>query len=107
MSATPLHSPNEKMMKCCDKATSKDHSPAAEAARLCCAVSCSESTPTTSGFASSFAPSGAAISSSIAEQIATLFTSEDPQRDVSPAYLREIPPQPFQPTYIRHRALLI
>ena len=107
VSGTPLHAPNEKMMSCCDKAKSKDRSPAAEATRLCCAVNCSESVPTTSGAASNFAPASVAVSVSIAAEIANLFAKEREQPTAPASYLREPPQQSPQPTFIRHKALLI
>jgi hypothetical protein len=107
VSGTPLHASNDKMMSCCDKAKSKERSPAAEATRLCCAVNCSDSVPTTPGFASNFAPATVAISASIAGQIATLFEKARPQREALPKFSREIPPEQSQPTFIRHKALLI
>ncbi|MFN0139898.1 MAG: hypothetical protein ACKVQW_07395 [Pyrinomonadaceae bacterium] len=107
VSGTPLHAPNEKMMSCCDKAKSKERSPAAEATRLCCSMNCSESVPTTPGFASNFAPSGVAVSASIADQIAALFAKKTSQFTAPVTYLRESPLHPPQPTYIRHKSLLI
>ncbi len=44
----PMHSSmNEAMMDCCKKAMMSDDSPATSAARLCCALNCQESAPTT------------------------------------------------------------
>ncbi len=107
VSGTPLHSPNDKMMKCCDKARSKDHSPAAEATRLCCAVNCSESIPTPSGISFSFYPSNKPVSQSIAEQIAALFPTRTVQPSKSPLYSRLVLTRTFQPRYIQHNSFLI
>ena len=107
VSGTPLHSPNDKMMKCCDKAKSKDGSPAATAADLCCAVNCSESVPTPSSASLNFSPSNAQISKSIAEQIAALFPKETTPLSTSPQYSREILRRTFQPKYIQHNSFLI
>ncbi len=107
MSGTPLHSPNDKMMKCCDKAKSKDGSPAATAADLCCAVNCSESVPTPSGSSFNFSPSNAQISKSIAEQIAALFPQKKVHLSTSPQYSRQILSRIFQPKYIQYNSFLI
>lgn len=107
VSGTPLHASNDKMMKCCDKAKSKDRSPAATAADLCCAVNCSESVPTPSSGSFNFSPSNAQISKSIAEQIAALFPKEKTYLSTSPQYSREILPRIFQPKYIQYNSFLI
>ena len=107
VSGTPLHSPNDKMMKCCDKAKSKDGSPAANAADLCCAVNCSESVPTPSNASFNFSPSNAQISKSIAEQIAALFPYAKAESSVSPKYLRETLTRTFQPKYLQHNSFRI
>ena len=107
MSGVPLHSPNDKMAKCCDKARSKDGSPAAKAADLCCAVNCSESVPTTSIAWFSFSPGNSVVSKSIAEQIAALFSNEEVSRPLSPYYSRKILSRVLQPKFIQHHSLLI
>lgn len=104
VSGTPLHASNDKMMKCCDKAKSKEQSPAAEATRLCCAVNCSESTPTSSF---SYSPSSATIAKSVVEQIVALFPTKKAKALIVLPYLNRIPPQTFQPKYIQHHSLLI
>lgn len=107
VSGTPLHSRNDKMMKCCDKARSKDHSPAAGSARLCCAVNCNELTPTPSGVSFNFSPSNKSVSQSIADQIAALFSTKEGQTSKSPLFLRVVPARTFQPRYIQHNSFLI
>jgi len=104
VSGTPLPASSDKMMKCCDKAKSKDQSPSAEATRLCCAVNCSDAAPTSS-FGSS--PSSATIAKSVVEQIAALFRTKKAKTPVAAPYLPRILPQTFQPKYIQHHSLLI
>ena len=107
LAGTPLHDPNEGMMECCKRAKIKDHSPMAEAARLCCAVGCSESVPTPSGISFNFSQSSTTISKSIAEQIAAVFPKEITQFPVSKRYSRKALSRTFQPKYIQHNSLLI
>jgi hypothetical protein len=107
VSGTPLHSSNDKMMKCCDKAKSGEQSPMAEATRLCCAVNCSDSTPTPSGSVFIFAPSSTTVSQSIADQIAALFPTDEVQLPKPLQYSRVVLTRTFQPRYIQHKAFLI
>lgn len=107
VSGTPLHSPNDKMMKCCDKAKSKDASPSAEAARLCCATNCSNSVPISSSGSFNFTPSNLTFCKSIAGQIATLFPVSKTKTSVAPQYLRKSLPSTFQPKYLQYHSFLI
>ncbi|MGB7207996.1 MAG: hypothetical protein WBD27_04990 [Pyrinomonadaceae bacterium] len=107
LAGTPLHSSSTRMMKCCDKAKSKDKSPAANAADLCCAVNCSESVPTQSSSSFNFSPSNITISKSIAEQIEVLFPKVNIRLLTLPQYSREILSRTFQPKYIQHNSFLI
>jgi hypothetical protein len=107
VSGTPLHSPNSKMMKCCDKAKSADRSPAANATRLCCAVNCTESIPAPSGVSISFTPSTSAIANSIEDQIAALFSKGTEQFSTTPQYSRKPISRTSQPKFIQHHSLLI
>src|SRR5258708_6710330 len=107
VSGTPLHAPNDTMMKCCDKAKSKDKSQEASIARLCCGLNCSESTSTPSGVSFNFSPSNVTVSKSIAEQIAALFPTRKVQTSLSPQYSRETLPRTFQPKFIQHNSFLI
>ena len=51
----PLHSGGHaEMMGCCEKAKGGDQSPAGNAARLCCAVNCTDPAGTPSGSVASF-----------------------------------------------------
>jgi len=79
----------------------------AEAARLCCAVNCSEPTPTPSGISFNYSPSDTTTSKSIAEQIAALFPKEITQLPSSPRYSRNTLSRTLQPKYIQHNSLLI
>jgi hypothetical protein len=87
LAGTPLHDPNDGMMECCIRAKSKDKSPKAEAARLCCAINCSTTTPTSSGASFNAAPANFTI--------------------IDSAYSREVLARTFQPSYIQHHAFLI
>lgn len=107
VSGTPLHSSNAKMMKCCDKAKSKDKSPAAEAARLCCATNCSDAAPISFGGSLNFTPSNISICKSIADQIAALFSNAKTEPSVSPQYLRKTLTRTFQPKYLQYKSFLI
>jgi len=109
LAGMPLHTGNmeSKMMDCCDKAKGNESSPQADAARLCCAVNCSESVPTSSGISFNFAPSNITIPKSISEQISALFPSV--RSRPSPIHLisGETLPRIFQPRYIQYNSFLI
>jgi hypothetical protein len=109
LAGMPLHSGNmnSQMMDCCDKAKSKEQSPAADAARLCCAVNCSSPTPTSSPGSFNFTPSNIEISKSIADQISALFVSEKSEPAASIGYSPDIRPRIFQPKYIQNNSFLI
>jgi hypothetical protein len=104
VSGTPLHASNDKMMKCCKKARSMEQSPSAEATRLCCAVNCSDSAPTSSF---TYSPSNATVAKSVLEQIAALFPAKKAKTSTASPCLPRILPQTFQPKYIQHHSLLI
>ena len=103
----PLHAPSGKMMKCCDKAKSKDRSPSAEAARLCCATNCSNAAPISFGGSFNFSPSTITVYKSIADQIAALFPNTKIESSVSPQYLRKPLTSTFQPKYLQYKSFLI
>ena len=107
VSGTPLHSSNDQMMDCCDKARSKDTSRAAQAARVCCAINCSDSAPTSSVTTFNFAPSSFAISKSIVEQTAVLFPKDKAVLIVTSYCSRQPLPRIYQPKYIQHNSFLI
>ena len=103
----PFHAEKTGMMECCDKARSKERSQAASAARLCCALNCSDSAPTSSGLSFNFSPSSVTIEDSISSRIGKLF---DAGRHVPPvlhAYEWPVVSQAFQPKYIQHHSFLI
>lgn len=107
LAGTPLHAPKDNMMECCKRAKSKERSSKAEAARLCCALNCSTTTPTSSGTSFNPTPANFTITKSIAGQIADLFAKEKAVSINPTSYSREILPRTFQPSYIRHHAFLI
>lgn len=107
LAGMPLHAPMDGMMECCKRAKSKETSPKAEAARLCCAVNCSQSTPTSSGASFNPAPANFTITRSIADQIAALLTKEKAALITPSSYPREILPRTTQPSYIQHHSFLI
>lgn len=107
LAGTPLHAPNDGMMECCKRAKSKEHSPVAEIARLCCATNCSTSAPTSSVASFNFAPANFTISKSIAEQIAALFAREKAAPVSLLSYSREVITRSFQPRYIQYNSFLI
>lgn len=107
VSGTPLHSPNEMMMNCCDKARSQDKTTEAYASRLCCGLNCSESAPTSPGSTINFSPSNITIFKSIAEQIAAIFPTKQYQPSSSSRHSRGPLARTFQPKYLQHNSFLI
>ena len=107
VSGMPLHSSNSHMMKCCDKAKSADQTPEAYAARLCCAVDCSDSTPTPSSSSYNTSPSNFTLSRSISDQIVSLLKTSKVQPVLSFSY--ELYPIliPTRPKHIQHNSFLI
>ncbi len=106
LAGEPLRKSSGKMMSCCDKARSKDNSPSARAASLCCALNCSETVPTQSGGVYNYSPSGVTIVSLIVDLPDILFPKKHyPAGDLSHSLISL--PQTFQPKYIQHKSLLI
>ena len=103
----PVHSEKMGMMKCCDKAKSKDRSREASMARLCCTLNCSDSAPTSSGLSFNFSPSSVAIEDSIAAQIADLFKIMKVKPSISPLVELAAVKRSFQPKYIQYHSFLI
>lgn len=103
----PLHSEKMDMMRCCDKAKSKDKSAEATLARLCCALNCTDSAPTSTRFSSNFSASSVTIEDSISAQIANLFKANRYVPSVSLAYGRPLLGRSFQAKYIQHHSFLI
>jgi hypothetical protein len=97
----PAHAGDPSMMSCCKAARSHDGSPAAQAARLCCAVNCPEPAPTAPAFSLQRSPLAALLHPSAVEPPAVV--------PASPSFFKasRIRPPDSQPTYIRHLALLI
>jgi hypothetical protein len=106
MAGMPMHS-GKMGMECCDKARSKDQTPQANAARLCCAVNCSDPVPTSSGSSFTTAPVNIQVSRSIGEQISALVRVERFRPDRDSFYFQPIPTRIVQPKYIQHRSFLI
>lgn len=110
LAGMPIHSgnTNSRMMKCCQKARSKEQSKEASLARLCCAVNCSESAPAPSGTALNFSPSFIISGDSLIKQITLLlFIKEKPKSPPLRSAERNFQPQKIQPKYIQHHSLLI
>lgn len=107
LAGTPLRDPNGSMPECCKRARSKERSPQAEAARLCCAVNCSTTTPTSSSTSFNSAPVNFTITASIADRIAAIFAKKTAVVAAPAAYSREILLLTFQPSYIQHHSFLI
>jgi hypothetical protein len=109
LAGMPLHAGNmdSGMMSCCDKARSKEQTPEANAARLCCAVNCADPAPTSPGGTFNLAPANIEISKSVAEQISALFQKEKTTPRITQQYSREIRPRTFQPKYIQNSSFLI
>ena len=103
----PTHSEKMGMMKCCDKAKSNNNSQEISLARLCCAVNCTDSAPTSSGLSFNFSPSAVAIEDSISTQIADLFKIERVKSAISPLVELAGVKRSFQPKYIQYHSFLI
>lgn len=109
LAGMPLHAGmmDKKMMKCCKKAKGHEQSPSADAARLCCAVNCSDPAPTSSVSSFNFSPAGINVTDSIVRQLAELLDKRRwishvlPGFDIAPA-LRSSPPK-----FIQHHSFLI
>lgn len=110
LAGMPFHSGNmnSRMMKCCQKANSKEQSKEASLARLCCAVNCGDSAPTPSGTSFNFSPSFLIINDSLIKRIALLlFIKEKPKSTVAILFERIPLAQKLQPKYLQHHSLLI
>jgi hypothetical protein len=107
LAGTPLHAPKDGMMECCKRAKSKEHSPQAEAARLCCALNCTTTSPVASGASFSPAPAGFTVTRSMADQIAALFAKENNVAVTTANYSRPRLVRTVQPSYIQFHAFLI
>lgn len=101
----PLHSSNGKMAECCSKAKSGESTPEANAARLCCIVSCSNSTPSSFGIQLNFSPALLSANSTDSQKAALFHVS----RSQLPVFGPGEKPlgQQIQPKYIQHHSFLI
>ncbi len=107
---TPLHSHDQEcemggmaVMDCCKKAREQSGAPEVLAARLCCAINCSQPAPT---------GSTGTVNPQTAQAPATspLNAATPPATPLSLSVKRgqaQFPPLNFPPGYIRHSALLI
>lgn len=104
----PLHSGEKEchmagMMDCCAKARMRSNKPEAKAARLCCALNCTEpGTPTPTG-SFKISPQLAAVLDSVLVPHSSSLPIPGLARSISPPGYR----QNSNPAYIRHLALLI
>jgi hypothetical protein len=109
LAGMPFHSgnTNHQMMSCCKKAKSAEQSPEASIARLCCALNCTNSAPTSLNLSFNFSPS-IIIGDSIIKQIALLlFTKEKSTSMIASALEPKILPSKILPKYIQHHSFLI
>lgn len=110
LAGMPLHSgnTNSRMMKCCEKAKSKEQSKEASLARLCCAINCGDSAPTPSGTSFNFLPSFLIINDSLIKRIALLLLIKEKHKSTAAILFERIPlAQKFPPKYIQHHSFLI
>jgi hypothetical protein len=109
LAGMPLHAGNtNSQMKCCKKAKSKEQTPEVKAARLCCALNCTESAPTSGGASFNFSPAAFIISETIINQIVSLLLIKQKSDSTAAiSYNFEIPPRRFPPKYIQHHSILI
>jgi len=108
LAGVPMHSGEREcymagMMDCCAKARMKSNKPEARAARLCCALNCTEPGTTTPEGSFKISPQLAAVLNSILVPHAASVQGLRPARSASPPGYR----QNSNPAYIRHLALLI
>ena len=101
--------PGEKieMKDCCDRARSKDLSRAASMARICCALKCGESAPTSSGQSFNYSSPFVVVVDSMSPQITDLVKIERFRQLVLPSYLLPLIRRSFQPKYIQYHSFLI
>ncbi len=95
-------------MECCKKKKMDcDGAKSMSAAKLCCAVNCSNPTPNSAGASFNFSPSIILISDSILKQIALLLKKEKPDQPILFSFEPEILLKRFQPKYIQNNSFLI
>jgi len=103
----PAHSgekecPMTGMTDCCEKAHAPADAPEVRAAQLCCALNCSEPSPTAPAGSFNFSPPPAALESAVVPH-RVFPLNQGLARSNSPPGLQA----PSNPAYIRHLALLI
>jgi hypothetical protein len=108
LAGVPMHSGEREchmagMMDCCARARIRSGRPESKAARLCCALNCTEpgTTPPTSSF--KLSPQLAIVLNSILVPRISSLQSPEAARSSSPPGYR----QNLNPAYVRHLALLI
>jgi hypothetical protein len=108
LAGVPMHSGGREchmagMMDCCAKARMKSDRPEVKAARLCCALNCTEpgTTPPTGSF--KISTQLAVVLGSVLVPNSTSLQGPGPAQTSSPPGYR----QNLNPAYIRHLALLI
>lgn len=94
------------MMSCCKKAKSGDQSPAADNARLCCAVNCTDPASTPSG-PSGLPPVVLKVTESVAERIATLVQPKRVSSKFPYPSENRTPAREHRPLFLRHHSFLI
>ncbi|MEP6847611.1 MAG: hypothetical protein ABI999_02055, partial [Acidobacteriota bacterium] len=104
---SPFHSEKMKMMDCCEKAKDHDGSPVTSMARLCCALNCNDSAPTSSSFSANLSSSSQAIENSVASQISDLFKTARNSPPVEHSYQSPIVSTARQSKYIQYHSFLI
>ena len=106
LSGAPMHASSGKMMKCCDKAKSKDATRIADGSRLCCAVNCSESAPAAPGISGNFAPAIMATMP-VKGPIGDLYPVNVFRVPTSVVFARDEIPVRIQPKFLQHNSFLI
>lgn len=108
LAGVPMHSGEKEcqmagMMDCCAKARMKSNKPEARAARLCCALNCTEPDTTTPEGSFKLSPQLAVVHDSVLVPRVSSLHISGPAHSFSPPGYR----QNLNPAYIRHLALLI
>jgi hypothetical protein len=107
LAGMPLHSGEKECpmagMDCCAKAQMKGDKPEVQAARVCCALNCSEPGTTTPTGSFKISPQFAVVLNSLLVPCISPLPNPGPARSFSPPGYR----QNLDPAYIRHLALLI
>lgn len=92
-------------MDCCKKKGMNVASQ--DAARFCCAINCSDPSPTSPNGVFNFSPSVQSITDSVLTQIVSLLGKERVSHSTSFSFERETLTRSFQPKYIQHHSFLI